>query len=93
MTKLFSMKTLAFAGAAAFALTLAAAPKADAADAKITDIDHWDNNIYVITDGDLTSTKDGEVIYYQVAKEEGKLKKGKYSSIADEDLGYFKSPF
>ncbi len=89
MTKLFSMKTLAFAGAAAFALTLAAAPKADAADAKITDIDHWDNNIYVITDGDLTSTKDGEVIYYQVAKEEGKLKKGKYSSIADEDLGYF----
>ena len=27
MTKLFSMKTLAFAGAAAFALTLAAAPK------------------------------------------------------------------
>ncbi len=89
MTKLFSMKTLAFAGAAAFALTLAAAPKADAADAKITDIDNCDNNIYVITDGDLTSTKDGEVIYYQVAKDENKLKKGKYSSIADEDLGYF----
>jgi len=32
MTKLFSMKTLAFAGAAAFALTLAAAPQAQAAE-------------------------------------------------------------
>ena len=41
-------------------------PEILAADAKITDIDHWDNNIYVITDGDLTSTKDGEVIYYQL---------------------------
>lgn len=32
MTKLFSVKSLAFAGAAAFALTLAAAPQADAAE-------------------------------------------------------------
>jgi hypothetical protein len=86
MTKLFSMKSLAFAGAAAFALTLAAAPQADAAETTAAtkietldvDVDGW---VYLSTDGDLTETDDGSVIYYQVAKSSDKIKENKYTAI------------
>lgn len=88
MTKLFSMKTLAFAGAAAFALTLAAAPKADAAAVQLEycgDLSY----VEISNEDELASTKDGKVIYYQVAKTADKLKDNKYTPIADENLGYF----
>ncbi len=88
MTKLFSMKTLAFAGAAAFALTLAAAPKADAAAVQLNHCGDL-SRVEVSNKDDLASTKDGKVIYYQVAKTADKLKDNKYTPIADENLGYF----
>lgn len=94
MTKLFSVKSLAFAGAAAFALTLVAAPQADAAEAtgKITlDVSHLEHVTVtrVANDIERTETEDGPVIYYQVAKSADKIKDGKYTAIADENLGYY----
>jgi hypothetical protein len=82
MTKLFSMKSLAFAGAAAFALTLAAAPQADAATVTAT-VDYDAGTLTVDPNGnDLTKTDDGYVIYYQANAKEAKIKDNKYSAIA-----------
>lgn len=87
MTKLFSMKTLAFAGAAAFALTLVAAPKADAAvDNKLDQTDvEVDYSAGVLTinnvsDGttngiDITHTADGWGVYFGNGKSADKAKK------------------
>lgn len=86
MTKLFSMKTLAFAGAAAFALTLVAAPKADAAvDNKLDQTDVEVNysagllTICNVSDGtngiDVTRTADGYGIYFGNGKTADKAKK------------------
>jgi hypothetical protein len=81
MTKLFSMKSLAFAGAAAFALTLAAAPQVDAAEVT-ADVDYNTGTLEVKTGVDqLTETDDGYVIYYQ-ANKNGTFKAAKYSAIA-----------
>jgi hypothetical protein len=98
MTKLFSMKTLAFAGAAAFALTLAAAPQADAAEAtaatkiETLNVDAVSGRLHLTTDGDLTETDDGSVIYYQIAKSADKIKENKYTAITtnnyEEDNSY-----
>lgn len=90
MTKLFSMKSLAFAGAAAFALTLAAAPQADAAEAtEITNLSiDPSGEVTIHTNGDMTSTEDGNVIYYQTAKSKDKIKEGKYTAIASHGYDY-----
>jgi len=88
MTKLFSMKSLAFAGAAAFALTLAAAPKVDAA--SISSISDDLSHVYVNDEKEeLTETEDGLVIYYQLAKDAASLKDGKYTAVTDENLGVY----
>jgi hypothetical protein len=82
MTKLFSMKSLAFAGAAAFALTLAAAPQADAAQVTAT-VDYEEGTLTVNANGNkLTSTDDGSVIYYQSGKAQDKLSTKKYTAVA-----------
>jgi hypothetical protein len=75
MTKLFSMKTLAFAGAAAFALTLAAAPQADAKTTYVNEligtVRATGNNI-VVRDNVYSYAKweDNTMIdYYEVGKD------------------------
>ena len=76
MTKLFSMKTLAFAGAAAFALTLAAAPKADAAIAETdVEVDYSEGLLRVHNFGEATRTADGFGIYFGNGKDAEKAKK------------------
>ena len=80
MTKLFSMKTLAFAGAAAFALTLAAAPQVSAAeDAKIAFDTTTDKN------GKLVDNVSIDAAYVKIAASEANIVNGKidyyYSSV------------
>ncbi len=76
MTKLFSMKTLAFAGAAAFALTLVAAPKADAAIAETdVEIDYSEGTVTVNKTDGATRTADGFGVYFGNGKTADKAKK------------------
>lgn len=99
MTKLFSMKSLAFAGAAAFALTLAAAPQADAAKMNLNVSDLSKVTVADANGNKLTETDDGKVIYYQLLKNKdefdsqsgktAKHKASKYVAITDEGLGYY----
>ena len=81
MTKLFSVKSLAFAGAAAFALTLAAAPQASAAVPKLeATVDYETGKLTVDANGNtLTETDDGYVVYYQAGKT---IKDSKYNPVA-----------
>lgn len=90
MTKLFSMKSLAFAGAAAFAVALAAAPQADAAEKLSLDVSDL-SKVKVTAGGDeLSETADGKVIYYQLVKDANTtIKDSKYVAIADEGLDYY----
>ena len=97
MTKLFSMKSLAFAGAAAFAMALIPAPQADAATApkKVTvEIDYANQTLKINnangtldgtteTDG-LLNTADGVSIYYAYSKKSADDAK-KYTLIAAEE--------
>ena len=97
MTKLFSMKSAAFAGAAAFALALAAAPQADAAEAsKLPTVEAVESPAFDGTlklavtapDGEeFIETEDGEVIYYAVVKSGNAAPaEKKYVAIANENL-------
>jgi hypothetical protein len=82
MTKLFSMKSLAFAGAAAFALTLAAAPQADAA--QMTASVDYSKGILTVENATLTSSGDddsGLVVYYQTNKDATKFATKKYTAV------------
>jgi hypothetical protein len=79
MTKLFSMKSLACAGAAAFALTLAAVP-APQASAATEGIDYGTGIITLSTLSDATVTKDKTTfLYYGVGNDAGSIKK--YTAI------------
>ena len=92
MTKLFSMKSLAFAGAAAFALTLAAAPQAEAEEVKLPTISGTLEKLYVNApeeDQEFIETDDGQVIYYAVAKANKTIQDKNFTAIADEKLGYY----
>ena len=78
MTRLFTMKSLAFAGAAAFTLALAAAPQAQAeqAEGKVK----YDTQTLEITNTDADETgilqlDDGAVVYYAYGKDAEKAKK------------------
>ena len=86
MTKLFSMKSAAFAGAAAFALALAAAPQADAAEASVPALSGTLDKLSVITQDEFTETEDGKVIYYAVAKETKTIQDKNFTAIANENL-------
>ena len=95
MTKLFTMKSLAFAGAAAFALTLAAAPQANAAGEKDTSgIKEFRGKVsqlevIVENNAEQMETPDGKVIYYQVVNTGNEAKNGKFTAMAEEGLGYY----
>ena len=70
------MKTLAFAGAAAFALTLVAAPKADAAIAETdVEIDYSKGTVTVNKTDGATRTADGFGVYFGNGKTADKAKK------------------
>ena len=77
MTKLFSMKSVAFAGAAAFALALAAAPETDAATLE-TKVDYNAGTLIVeasdLEGGDLIETADGLGLYTGFNKNASKIK-------------------
>lgn len=97
MTKLFSMKSLACAGAMAFALTLTAAPQASAAagPAKLeATVDYAASELVVTVDkgedaegngiADVIKTADGEGLYFGKGKEASKLK---YNSVVTSEDG------
>jgi hypothetical protein len=99
MTKLFSMKSLAFAGAAAFALTLAAAPQADAAETAKGGIE-WgleENDVIspdqseigvVVSQSAVKITNHTLEYYYATVKSSGAKKKWKAVSANEYgDLG------
>jgi len=96
MTKLFSMKTLAFAGAAAFALTLAAAPQAQAADTSKVELGWWDEDAQKYVVDDYTSVavtvstsavtiSDGKVEYFYSTPGSGKDARKWVSALAEVD--------
>ncbi len=89
MTKLFTMKSLAFAGTAAFALALAGAPQAQAEqvggevkyDTQTLEITNT-NGTVTESDGELLQLDDGVLVYYAYGKDAEKAKK--YSPIVAE---------
>lgn len=99
MTKLFSIKSLACAGAAAFALTLAAAPQASAADQEILKtagnepkIDYSKGILQVKLDTSKTNnpaltTDDGTSLYYGTGKTVDKIKKYTLIAASEESSG------
>lgn len=85
MTKLFSVKSLAFAGAAAFALTLAAAPQVDAAEPNVKATVNYRNDTLTVTptgDDEFKVVEEAPTIYYQKAGKDGAAKEGKYTAMS-----------